>query len=101
MIGHKQDQPRGTTACTAWPTNRGSGYVAFGGAERKAAAVRRVLAAGGVNAEALTRVRAPAGPDIGAVTSEEIALSIIAKMVGVRRRGRAVRRPLHTGRSQG
>ena len=56
---------------------------------------------GGADAEALSRVRAPAGLDIGAVTPEEIALSIVAEMVAVRRRGQAVRQPLHLGRSQG
>ena len=33
-------------------------------------------------------VKAPAGLDIGAITSEEIALSIIAEIVAVRRSGR-------------
>jgi hypothetical protein len=43
----------------------------------------------------------PAGLDSGAVTLEEIALSIVAEMVEVRRRGQAVRQALQTGRSQG
>jgi xanthine dehydrogenase accessory factor len=77
------------------------GYVAFVGSQRKAAAVREALAASGANAEALSRVRAPAGLDIGAVTPEEIALSIVAEMVEVRRRGQAVRPPLPMGRLQG
>jgi xanthine/CO dehydrogenase XdhC/CoxF family maturation factor len=61
---------------------------------------RQVLAAGGVNAGALARVQTPAGPNIGAVAPEEIALSIVVGIVEVRRRGQAVRRPLHTGRSK-
>jgi xanthine dehydrogenase accessory factor len=68
------------------------GYVAFVGSQRKVAAVREALAASGVDAEALACVRAPAGLDIGAVTPEEIALSIVAQMVEVRRRGQAVRK---------
>jgi hypothetical protein len=100
IIGHKQDQPGGTTASTAWPTNRGSGCVAFVGSQPKAA-VRQVLAAGGVNAEALARVRAPASLGIGAVTPENIALSIVVERVEVRRRAQAVRQALRTRRSQG
>ena len=100
LIGHKQGQPGGTTACTPWPTNRGAGYVALVGSQRKVAAMRQMLGAGGVNAGALARVRAPAGPNIGAVAPEEIALSIVVGIVEVRRRGQAVRRPLHTGRSK-
>jgi xanthine dehydrogenase accessory factor len=69
---------------------RVTGYVAFVGSHRKAASLREAIAAAGVDPEQLARVRAPAGLDIGAVTPEEIALSIVAEMVEVRRRGQAV-----------
>jgi xanthine dehydrogenase accessory factor len=39
-----------------------------------------------VPADALASVKAPAGLDIAAVTSEEIALSILAEITAVRRR---------------
>lgn len=62
-------------------------YRAFVGSRRKAETLRRELAAEGVPAEALAGVKAPAGLDIAAVTSEEIALSILAEITAVRRRG--------------
>jgi xanthine dehydrogenase accessory factor len=45
----------------------------------------RALAARGVSAERLATLRSPAGLDIGAITPEEIALSILAEIVAVRR----------------
>ncbi|MGO8797884.1 MAG: XdhC family protein [Roseiarcus sp.] len=64
-------------------------YVAFVGSRRKIAALRDELAREGLPRERLEAVKAPAGVDIGAITSEEIALSIMAEIVGVRRSGRA------------
>ena len=61
-------------------------YRAFVGSRRKAATLRAELAAEGVAADALQRVKAPAGLDISAITSEEIALSILAEMIVARRR---------------
>ena len=43
--------------------------------------VRRVLAAQGLDAEQIARVRGPAGLDIGAESPEEIAISILAEIV--------------------
>ncbi|MDR3372231.1 MAG: XdhC/CoxI family protein [Ancalomicrobiaceae bacterium] len=64
-----------------------SDYVAFVGSRRKVAALREDLVAKGVAAERFDRLRAPAGLDIGAITPEEIALSIIAEMTAFRRKG--------------
>ena len=61
-------------------------YRAFVGSGRKAETLRRELAAEGVASEALAAVKAPAGLDISAITSEEIALSIVAEMIAARRR---------------
>ncbi len=60
-------------------------YVSFVGSRRKAETLRRELAAEGVSGELLARIKAPAGLDISAITSQEIALSILAEMIAVRR----------------
>jgi len=39
----------------------------------------------GIAAEKLARVYAPVGIDIGAVTPEEIAISIVAELIALRR----------------
>ena len=71
-----------------------AGYVAFVGSRRKMAALREKLEAGGVAAEALDRVKAPAGLDLGAITPEEIAMSILAEITIERRRGQRVAAPV-------
>ncbi len=62
-----------------------SRYAAFVGSRRKAETLKRELREEGVSEEALMRVKAPAGLDIHAITSDEIALSILAEMISVRR----------------
>jgi xanthine dehydrogenase accessory factor len=61
-------------------------YRAFVGSRRKAETLRRELAVEGVSAARLASIKAPAGLDISAITTEEIALSILAEMVAARRR---------------
>jgi xanthine dehydrogenase accessory factor len=58
-------------------------YVAFVGSRRKAAALQAALAGQGVDCAGL---HAPAGLDLGAISPEEIALSILAEIVAERRR---------------
>jgi xanthine dehydrogenase accessory factor len=65
-------------------------YHAFVGSRRKMAALREKLIAGGVAPEGLDRVKAPAGLDLGAITPEEIAMSILAEITIERRRGQRV-----------
>lgn len=62
-----------------------SDHVAFVGSHRKYAALSEKLADRDIPATAIASVRAPAGLDIGAVTPEEIALSILAELTKVRR----------------
>ena len=62
-------------------------YHAFVGSRRKMETLRQNLLAEGVEAAALDRIKAPAGLDLGAITPEEIALSILAEIIQERRRG--------------
>jgi xanthine dehydrogenase accessory factor len=60
-------------------------YLGLIGSRAKVARLFEVLAAEGLPAECLRRVHAPIGFDIGAVTPAEIAVSIVAELVAVRR----------------
>jgi xanthine dehydrogenase accessory factor len=63
-------------------------YIAFVGSRRKAATLRDELANEGVSRARLDAIKAPAGLDIGAITTEEIALSIVTEMIAIRRANR-------------
>jgi xanthine dehydrogenase accessory factor len=80
--GHKQDE----TALRA-VVNRGARYVGMIGSRRRVSTVLRHLAEEGFAVEALERVYTPVGFDIGAETPEEIAVSIMAEIISVRRGG--------------
>jgi xanthine dehydrogenase accessory factor len=60
-------------------------YVAMIGSRKKVIEVVRQLENDGVASEALERIHAPMGLDIGAVTPEEIAVSVVAEMIALRR----------------
>jgi xanthine dehydrogenase accessory factor len=62
-------------------------YHAFVGSKRKMASLRDKLIAIGLDPAAIDRVKAPAGLDLGAITPEEIAMSILAEITVERRRG--------------
>ena len=57
------------------------------GSSRRWQATRAELLARGVSDEVLSRVRTPAGLDLGAETPREIALAIMAEVVAVHRHG--------------
>ncbi|HWE20494.1 MAG TPA: XdhC family protein [Hyphomicrobiaceae bacterium] len=80
-------QGKGDEAALAAALAAPARHVAFVGSHRKAAALRKALATKGANPARLSALHSPAGFDIGAVTPEEIALSILAEIVAVRRRG--------------
>jgi xanthine dehydrogenase accessory factor len=63
--------------------------VAFVGSRKKADALRQRLAERGVALERLARLKAPAGLDLGAITPDEIAVSILAEIIAARRSGQA------------
>ncbi|WP_425093340.1 XdhC family protein [Tropicimonas sp. S265A] len=81
-------QGKGDEAALRAALSAGSGeYVAFVGSRRKFATLRARLEADGVDPQALSAVRAPAGLHLHAITPDEIALSILAEIVSVRRGG--------------
>ena len=77
-------QGKGDAAALEAALGAGAHYTAFVGSRRKTETLKARLA-DKVSAAALDRLVAPAGLDIGAETAEEIALSILAQIVQVRR----------------
>ncbi len=65
-------------------------YIGMIGSQRRVWAVFKLLHEEGVPAEKLSRVRAPIGLDLGGGTPEEIALSIMAEIVQLRRGGSGI-----------
>lgn len=62
-------------------------YLGMLGSRRKVALTARVLREWGVDEDAIERMHAPVGLPIGADTPEEIAVSVVAEMIAVRRDG--------------
>ena len=80
-------QGKGDEAALKQALSIEAAYRAFVGSKRKMAALRDRLAANGLDPAAIDRVKAPAGLDLGAITPEEIAMSILAEITLERRRG--------------
>jgi xanthine dehydrogenase accessory factor len=78
--GHKDDM-----SCLAWAVRTEARYIGMIGSKRKVISVYKALEKEGHRAEEFERVYAPMGLDIGALTPEEIAISITAELVAVRR----------------
>jgi len=79
-------QGKGDLACLKQALETSAAFVAFVGSHRKFAALSETLIGRGVARADLDRIQAPAGLAIGAVTPDEIALSILAQLTQVRRR---------------
>jgi len=78
--GHRDDM-RVLKLAIATPAR----YIAMIGSKRKVLNVVRELAKEGIPREAFDRLHAPMGLDIGAISPEEIAVSVAAEMIAVRR----------------
>ena len=76
---------RGEEDALARALRAGVPYVGLVASRRRGAAVVEYLRSDGVAGEDLERLHTPAGLDIGARTSEEIALSILTEIVAMRR----------------
>jgi xanthine dehydrogenase accessory factor len=83
-------QGKGDEAALKAALKINAAYHAFVGSSRKMTALREKLIGEGIAAEAIDRVKAPAGLDLGAITPEEIAMSILAEITVERRRGQRI-----------
>ncbi len=83
--GHKQDEECLRAAIELKPD-----YVGMIGSKRRTNIVLDKLREEGADENDLKKVRAPIGLDIGAVSPEEVALSILAEIVAERRDGSGV-----------
>jgi xanthine dehydrogenase accessory factor len=78
--GHRDDM-----RVLRWAAGTPARYVAMIGSKRKVISVIKELEKEGIPREAFERIHAPMGLDIGAVTPEEIAISVAAEMIAFRR----------------
>jgi xanthine dehydrogenase accessory factor len=78
--GHKDDM-----RVLEWAIATPARYVGMIGSRRKVIGIYKTLEKEGVAADKLARVHAPVGLEIGALTPEEIAVSIAAELIAVRR----------------
>lgn len=78
--GHRDDM-----RVLRWAVSTPAKYIAMIGSKRKTIATIHELQKEGFPRELFERIYAPMGLEIGAVTPEEIAVSVVAEMIAVRR----------------
>ncbi len=78
--GHRDDM-----RVLRWAVQTPARYIGMIGSKRKAITVYRELTAEGLKPEFFDRVHSPVGLDIGAITPEEIAVAVVAELIGARR----------------
>ncbi|MDP8982383.1 MAG: XdhC/CoxI family protein [Acidobacteriota bacterium] len=78
--GHRDDM-----RVLQWAITTNARYIAMIGSKRKVIGVIKELEKEGFPRAAFERVFAPMGFEIGAITPEEIAVSVVAEMIAVRR----------------
>jgi xanthine dehydrogenase accessory factor len=81
--GHKDDMH-----VLRWAVGTSPRYIGMIGSKRKVLSVYRALEKEGISPEKFANVHAPVGLDIGALTPEEIAVSITAELIAIRRGAR-------------
>ena len=69
----------------AWAVRTEARYIGMIGSKRKVISVYQALEKEGYSPEEFERVHAPVGLEIGALSPEEIAVSITAELIAVRR----------------
>lgn len=83
--GHKDDMN-----VLRWAIGTQAHYIGMIGSKRKAISVYRALEKEGIAPEKFDRVYAPVGLEIGALTPEEIAISITSELIAIRRQAGSV-----------
>ena len=78
--GHRDDM-----RVLRWAVGTEARYIAMIGSRRKVIGVVRELEREGLPREAFEKIFSPMGLEIGAQTPEEIAVSVVAEMIAVRR----------------
>jgi xanthine dehydrogenase accessory factor len=78
--GHRDDM-----RVLRWAVDTPAKYIAMIGSKRKTISVVHELEKEGIQREAFDKVFAPMGLEIGAEMPEEIAISVVAEMIAVRR----------------
>src|SRR5450631_1808739 len=79
--GHRDDM-----RMLRWAVQTAARYVGMIGSKRKTIAIFKELQQEGLPAHLFDRVHAPVGLDIGAITPEELAVSITAELIAKRRK---------------
>ncbi len=82
--GHRDDM-----RVLRWAVSTNARYIAMIGSKRKVIGVVKELEKEGVPRESFERIFSPMGFEIGAVTPEEIAVSVVAEMIAVRRKAQS------------
>jgi xanthine dehydrogenase accessory factor len=88
--GHRDDM-----RVLRWAVGTPAHYVGMVGSKRKVLGICRELEKEGVGSEGLARVHSPIGLDVGATTPEEIAVSIVAELIAIRRHAEAAQPRMH------
>ena len=78
--GHRDDM-----RVLGWAVDTDARYIGMIGSKRKVLSVYQALEREGIPAEKFDHVHAPVGLEIGALTPDEIAISIAAELIAVRR----------------
>lgn len=78
--GHRDDM-----RVLRWAIETPARYIAMIGSKRKVIGVMKELEKEGVSRSAWDRLYAPMGFELGAITPEEIAVSVVAEMIAARR----------------
>ncbi len=78
--GHRDDM-----RVLRWAVGTPARYIAMIGSKRKVISVVKELEKEGIPRQAFERIFAPMGFEIGAVSPEEIAVSVVAEMIAARR----------------